>query len=301
MKRFILAFIFAVFLISISSVQSVEEMNATINIKGNEDVDVQLVFKFMDTTKEVYFSLPYDIRDLTFEGGICEVEKHEANFLVCRPSSPFFVGQIIVKANFETNGMIKTKENKTTFFFDIPMLHDTNKANIVVKLPELMALVDSEMMPLSPSGADIGSDGRRIVLKWGFKDQFAGDIIPLRIYYENLNPANILQFVDLKWVVILLAIIAAGIFLIYNKISKRSGIVLSVLNEAERMVVNYIQKKGAKDVDQRLIVSSSGFSKAKVSRILQSLEARGVVSLEKRGRKNKVTLKKRFLKETTEQ
>ncbi|PIY35115.1 MAG: hypothetical protein COZ04_04560 [Candidatus Aenigmarchaeota archaeon CG_4_10_14_3_um_filter_37_21] len=301
MKRFILAFIFAVFLISISSVQSVEEMNATIDIKGNEDVDVQLVFKFMDTTKEVYFSLPYDIRDLTFEGGICEVEKHEANFLVCRPSSPFFVGQIIVKANFETNGMIKTKENKTTFFFDIPMLHDTNKANIVVKLPELMALVDSEMMPLSPSGADIGSDGRRIVLKWGFKDQFAGDIIPLRIYYENLNPANILQFVDLKWVVILLAIIAAGIFLIYNKISKRSGIVLSVLNEAERMVVNYIQKKGAKDVDQRLIVSSSGFSKAKVSRILQSLEARGVVSLEKRGRKNKVTLKKRFLKETTEQ
>ncbi|PIZ35527.1 MAG: hypothetical protein COY38_02125, partial [Candidatus Aenigmarchaeota archaeon CG_4_10_14_0_8_um_filter_37_24] len=282
-------------------VQSVEEMNATIDIKGNEDVDVQLVFKFMDTTKEVYFSLPYDIRDLTFEGGICEVEKHEANFLVCRPSSPFFVGQIIVKANFETNGMIKTKENKTTFFFDIPMLHDTNKANIVVKLPELMALVDSEMMPLSPSGADIGSDGRRIVLKWGFKDQFAGDIIPLRIYYENLNPANILQFVDLKWVVILLAIIAAGIFLIYNKISKRSGIVLSVLNEAERMVVNYIQKKGAKDVDQRLIVSSSGFSKAKVSRILQSLEARGVVSLEKRGRKNKVTLKKRFLKETTEQ
>ncbi|NCO97553.1 MAG: hypothetical protein GW780_05320 [Candidatus Aenigmarchaeota archaeon] len=276
-------------------------MNATIDIKGNEDVDVQLVFKFMDTTKEVYFSLPYDIRDLTFEGGICEVEKHEANFLVCRPSSPFFVGQIIVKANFETNGMIKTKENKTTFFFDIPMLHDTNKANIVVKLPELMALVDSEMMPLSPSGADIGSDGRRIVLKWGFKDQFAGDIIPLRIYYENLNPANILQFVDLKWVVILLAIIAAGIFLIYNKISKRSGIVLSVLNEAERMVVNYIQKKGAKDVDQRLIVSSSGFSKAKVSRILQSLEARGVVSLEKRGRKNKVTLKKRFLKETTEQ
>ncbi|PIV69221.1 MAG: hypothetical protein COS07_01520 [Candidatus Aenigmarchaeota archaeon CG01_land_8_20_14_3_00_37_9] len=301
MKRFILAFIFTVFLISISSVQSVEEMNATIDIKGNEDVDVQLVFKFMDTTKEVYFSLPYDIRDLTFEGGICEVEKHEANFLVCRPSSPFFVGQIIVKANFETNGMIKTKENKTTFFFDIPMLHDTNKANIVVKLPELMALVDSEMMPLSPSGADIGSDGRRIVLKWGFKDQFAGDIIPLRIYYENLNPANILQFVDLKWVVILLAIIAAGIFLIYNKISKRSGIVLSVLNEAERMVVNYIQKKGAKDVDQRLIVSSSGFSKAKVSRILQSLEARGVVSLEKRGRKNKVTLKKRFLKETTEQ
>jgi uncharacterized membrane protein len=91
-------------------------------------------------------------------------------------------------------------------------------------------------------------------------------------------------------------IIASG--LLYWQINKkRSRLVLSVLNESERILVEIIQNQSEEKVDQRKIVGLSGFSKAKVSRIIQSLEERGIVESERTGRKNKIKLKKKFIKE----
>lgn len=302
MKRFIFVIFVVSLLINVSPVKSIQELNATLDIQKNGEVYFETIFKFTDDIKEVYLPLDYEITSLKFEGGQCSIEKYEKSTLVCKPISPFIVGQIIIKADFKIQGVALTKNNKTSFELDIPVIQNTEKINVIVKLPELMALIDNDLLPLSPSGADIGSDGRRIILKWNFQDQTAGDIIPLRIYYENLNPTNFLQVVDLRWVILLLAIISVGIFLIYSKISKKSSVVLlSVLTEAERIIVKAIQSEGGKNIDQRKLVSISSFSKAKVSRILQSLEARGVISMIRSGRKNKVTLKKKFVKEETEQ
>jgi uncharacterized membrane protein len=63
------------------------------------------------------------------------------------------------------------------------------------------------------------------------------------------------------------------------------------------MIVDIIKKENKEEVDQRRIVGESGFSKAKVSRIIQSLEERGVVESERIGRKNKIRLIRRFIKE----
>jgi len=300
MKRFIPIFLIIFLSFNLVSAQIVRELNATIDIMKSGKADMGIVFKFTDETKEVYFSLPHEIHDLEVDGGKCYVEKYIKNILICNPHSPFVVGQIIIKANFRTEGMIVTRENKSFFSLDMPILRDTEKVNMVVKLPELMALVDNDLLPLSPSGADIGSDGRRIIMKWDFENQFTGDIIPLRVYYEDLDPTNFFQLIDFRWIIFFLLLIAVGIFLIYDKLSKKSSIVLSVLNEAERIIVNIIQKSGGKNIDQRNLVTSSGFSKAKVSRILQSLESRGVVSIVRLGRKNRVTLKKKFVEESTE-
>jgi hypothetical protein len=301
MKRFILISLIIFLSFDLALAQTIKEINTTIDIQSNGKTNIEIIFRFTDEIKEVQFPIPYEIYDLTFDGGKCYVEKSVKNVLICKPSSPFIVGQIIIKTNFRTEGMTTTKNNKTSFTFDIPILIDTERMNVVVKLPELMALVDNDLLPLSPSGANIGSDGRRIVLKWHFEDEFKGDIIPLRIYYENLNPTNFLQLIDFRWIIFFLLIIAVGVFLVYDRVSKKSSIVLSILNEAERTIVNIIQQTGGKDIDQRLLVKSSGFSKAKVTRVLQSLEARGVVSLTRIGRKNKVVLKKKFVEEKTEQ
>ena len=53
-----------------------------------------------------------------------------------------------------------------------------------------------------------------------------------------------------------------------------------------------IKKEGKNEVDQRKIVAQVGFSKAKVSRIVQSLVGRGIVDVERVGKRNKITLKK---------
>lgn len=299
MKRFILLIFLVLLFTPVLSLGFVHELNVTIDIQSNDKVNMELDFNFPHTSDEVYFSIPYEIDDLEVEGGKCHVEDNINNILVCEPPSPFIVGKVFVKASFETYGMIERKDNKTSFSLDIPMLQDTDRVNIITKLPELMVLVDNKLLPLSPSGADIGSDGRRITLKWYFRDQFKGDIIPLRIYYENINPTNFVQLIDVRWIIIFLLILVVGIFLIHDKISKKSGVVLSVLNEPERIVVKIIQERGGEEVNQKKIVKATGFSKAKVSRILQSLEARGVISKERVGRRNKITVKKKFIEEDT--
>lgn len=301
MKRFIIISLLILFSFQVASSKIIKELNTTIDIKNNGKTDMELVFTFSNDIKEIHFSMPYEIHDLKVDGGNCYIEKFIDNVLVCKPRSPFIVGQIIIKVNFTAEGMTATKENRTFFSLDISMLHDVDRVNIVVKIPEMMVLINDDLLPISPSSGDMVSDGRRIIIKWKLRDQFTGDIIPLRIYYENTKPSNILQFISYKWIILLLLIIAVGIFFVYEKLSKKSSIVLSVLNEAERIVVDIIQKKGNKDVDQRVIVSDSGFSKAKISRILQSLEARGVISIRRSGRKNRVDLKKRFVEEKTEQ
>ena len=68
-------------------------------------------------------------------------------------------------------------------------------------------------------------------------------------------------------------------------------------NKQERIIVNIIQEQDESDVDQRKLVRKSGFSKAKVSRILLSLEERGVISRVRIGRKKKVILEKKFREE----
>ncbi|MEM5793166.1 MAG: hypothetical protein QXY45_02295 [Candidatus Aenigmatarchaeota archaeon] len=281
--------------------QYVRELNITVDVHSDEKVFFDLDFVFPAETREVYFSVPYEIYDLNYEGGICRIEKYQKSIIICQPPSPFMVGQVDIHLNFFVKGIVKNLENNRELNLDIPILIDTNKINLELKLPELMVLVNDQMRPISPSGAQIGSDGRRITLRWKFEDQFMGDIIPLRIYYEGVKPTNFFKLFGTRWVLIFALLFLGGIFLLYDKLSRKKSVVLSVLNEAERIVVDIVQKNGGKNVDQRNIVSSSGFSKAKVSRILQNLEARGILRIDRIGRKNKVTINKKLIEESTEQ
>ena len=59
------------------------------------------------------------------------------------------------------------------------------------------------------------------------------------------------------------------------------------------MIFNIIMKSGS-GVNQKVIVKESGYSKAKVSKVLSSLRERGLVKLERIGRSNKVYIEKKF-------
>jgi len=65
--------------------------------------------------------------------------------------------------------------------------------------------------------------------------------------------------------------------------------VFSVLKGDERRVIDVILLKGDK-CKQRDIVRATDYSKAKVSRIMTELEARGILSRERIGRTNRVVL-----------
>jgi len=293
MKRFILVLLFSLVLIPTASAQVMRQLNISVNVNNDASSDVRMSFRFTEEIKEVIFPFEGEIKDIETQYGECFVTQKVEKELHCRPPSPFMVGEVTIITNFKVEGLSKRHGNMTLFSFDIPILWDTDLISMKVKLPDgvFIAEEDEVLLPVSPSGAKKEIEGRKITASWDFNDKDAGDLIPIRIYYEGLPITSIESFIY-RWLFVFVLVFIVIIFFIYRSMSRKSELILSVLNEAERIVIDIIKKQGKDKVDQRKIVAQSGFSKAKVSRIIQSLESRGVVSVEKVGRKNRISLKK---------
>jgi len=274
------------------------QLNISINVNDDVSSDVTISFRFTDEIKEIILPFEGEIKDIKTQHGECFVIQRIKKALQCMPPSPFMVGEATLITNFRAKGLTERHGNITLFSFDIPILWDTDVISMKVKLPDGVFIAEEDQVPLpvSPSGAEKGIEGRRITALWVFRDKDAGDLIPIRIYYEGLPTTPIENFIY-RWLFVFVFVFLVIIFFVYRSMSKKSELILSVLNEAERTVINIIKKHGKDKVDQRKIVAQSGFSKAKVSRIVQSLVSRGVVSVEKTGRKNRISLKKISFKE----
>ena len=297
MKRFVIILIFGLLLVPTVSAQLMRQLNATVDVQKDGVCNAEIIFKFTDEIKQIDFPFTGEIEDLTVENGECIVKEDINKILQCKPPSPFMVGTITIATKFKWNGLIKKIGNISFFSMDIPILWNTDEVSVMIKLPDKTLLAEKAILPISPSGYNIGSDGRRILTSWSFILKRPGDVIPIRLYYEPLSPEFIDEGLVYILIFILILIVIVGTLFIFRKVSKKSELVLSVLNESERLVVDIIQKEKKKQVDQRRIVNLSGFSKAKVSRAIRSLEERGIVESERIGRRNKITLKKKFLKE----
>ncbi len=297
MKRFILVTFFIIFLFPTVSAQAMRNLNVTINIQEDGSSYMNVSFRFTEEIKKIDFPFSGKITDLNVEKGKCEVKKGLTAILHCEPPSPYMVGEIEVYTGFKGSGLTQRQGNITYFSFDIPILWDTDRIYVTVKLPDGMFLSDKVLLPISPSGAEKKFEGKNIIASWFFVNKRPGDVIPIRIYYESMYPQPITEHFDYRLIIVPIFVLIVGLFVIYKKLPKKAELVLSVLNEGERMIIEIIRKEGKERVDQRKIVSSSGFSKAKVSRIIQGLQGRGVVDVERTGRKNKVSLKKIIFKE----
>ena len=279
MKRFISLFASFFLLLPFVSAQVNE-----FNVEGIINQNGTTSFHFSLSTEGVKriripFSFPLsDVREVNAE---CKLEKNGRNVLDCLPEGKNF------EVYFLAENLIEKKEIDS-FHFEFPSLWEIKDLSLTVKLPEGMGFSSKVMLPIWPSSASVGSDGRRIFANWKFEDVKPGDTIAVRVYYEYVVPPP--PGLDYRWFILPALIILIVGILVYREVSKKSKLILSVLNENERRVVEII-KGGV--VDQRKIVKLSGFSKAKVSRIIQSLESRGIVKVERIGRRNKVTLKKK--------
>jgi len=292
MKRFILILLLSLLLIPIVSAQVMRQLNISIDVNDDKSSDVKMSFRFTEEIKEIIFPFNGEIEDIKTQYGECFVAQKIEKALHCKPPSPFMIGEVTIITNFKAKGLTERHGNITLFSFDIPVLWKTDRIFMKVKLPDSVFIAEEDQVPLpiSPSGTEKGIEGRRITALWSFTDKDAGDIIPIRIYYEGLPTTPMENFIY-RWLFVIVLVFIVVIFFVYRSMSKKSELILSVLNEAERIVIDIVRKQGKDNVDQRKIVTQSGFSKAKVSRIIQSLESRGVVTVEKLGRKNRVSLK----------
>ncbi len=301
MKRFIIAFLVATLCFSIVSAQQMREMDWTFNLENDNTISVVIYAKFSEEIKKINIPISGTISNLETENGKCQVVVTVQQILQCEPPSPFFVGDWSITTKFKLTDLIKKQGNISQFNFDVPVLWLTKQMSVTLRLPVGYTVSENFVLPLSPAGAFVLLEGRRATIRWNFENIREGNIIPVRVNYESIGPiSTIFESVDplILVIIIVLLVVVVGISaMIYVRVSKKRKVVLSILNENERMVVNIIQSQQEEKVDQRRIVEQTGFSKAKVSRIIKSLEERGVVDTERIGRKNRVRLKKKLLEE----
>ncbi|MDY6769150.1 MAG: hypothetical protein SVW02_03535 [Candidatus Nanohaloarchaea archaeon] len=167
----------------------------------------------------------------------------------------------------------------------------TDRMETRVVLPEGYGIVENGEA-YSPDGAQVGSRGRRIFLEWTHANVSIGDAVTYRVRYEQLS---VFEFLALRKLTVLLAVavivLAALVVYVRRKHAGEKTVadVFPVLKEDEQEVVRFLIDNDG-EAEQRDIVDSLDYSKAKISRLVSDLEDRNLVTKEKHGRVNVVSL-----------
>jgi uncharacterized membrane protein len=141
------------------------------------------------------------------------------------------------------------------------------------------------------------SNGRNILVYWELENVSSLQPLAFQVYYQSLEVERKEGYsIYVFLAVVVLVLIAAVIGFRRSKISKRmvkpEKVVLKVLDKYERNIFEVVKKSGS--IKQGKIVELTGLSKAKVSRVVRSLEERGLLKTERRGRTKIVKLKRKL-------
>jgi len=213
----------------------------------------------------------------------------------CRLEYPDYGSQILCKANpgqvkremkieFDV-ASVKNVNGAYLFKFDYYIPMDTNSLWVRVSLPEGMVLVRNHtaFQPYSPPDGVKTTDGRRIFVSWTRSNVTSGDIFSVQVVYESTTRYS--EFPVYLFAFGILVVLALFGFRAVK--SRDMKILFPILKSDEKLVMEILLRHGGR-ANQKTIVSESNYSKAKISKVLKSLEERGLVRLERIGRTNKV-------------
>ena len=132
--------------------------------------------------------------------------------------------------------------------------------------------------------------GDSIIILWNLHD-IPSEPVKFDVLYEQVEPPAWFGL-RMSHFILLGGSFAAvfGIIIVYY-LRRSRNVVLSVLDEYERKVMDIISKEG--EVKQKQVVQLTNLSKAKVSRVVKSLVERGLVEVERSGRTNRLRSSKK--------
>jgi len=182
------------------------------------------------------------------------------------------------------------------FKYDFSITGLVGKFDAKISLPLGAVLLDKEKLkgtPLKPYEPDFGvqgTDGRIIFIQWQLIEPKIGESLRVNILYESVIPFELSLP---SAIIIIIIIIATASFLAYFLIFKRKPHmepeeIIKILTPNERTIIQLLIEHQV--LDQADIVRETKFSKAKVSRIIQSLQARNIINVVEKGRVNEVSL-----------
>lgn len=292
MKKILILILFILLSVPAFS-QEIYQYGVTAEIFENNTVYYKLTLIFVNSSNQTFLipiGFPNNIKiesdaDCKVQSGVLETN------IFCIIETSNKTNVIITYDSDQKIG----RSNYYLFADNFKFNNDINTVPILIKLPEGTGLREPIESSYSPENALIGSDGRRTIINWQMNDLKKGDRVDISIAYEQIGEIIISEFpIEIMAMIIILAAVSIGVFYQFYWKNKNVKIILPILKKDEKKIFDTITKHG-NGVNQKIIVDNSGYSKAKVSKVLKSLEERGVLKLERIGRKNKVHIDKKFL------
>ncbi len=290
--------------------QEVAEYDALLTIKGvylflNNPGQVQekvtMVFSNTQNTplKEVRYPFSAELENLRISDALGELNfstsvrsgKTYVTVIFRKPLEPA-KNQTIVYEYIHAKSIQRRDGNSFILTYTQAILANVKNFKLVVFLPESYVLSQEGMIPTSK---DILSDGRSVILIWEILEPIPAELkgdFKVVVFYERLG-----WYPNIYHVVASLFLIIGGAFYAYRrkktrieeaKKEKEVYDKIDILKEDEQSILRIIIENNG--IDQREVIRSTGFSKAKVSKILAELEKRGAIRKEQYGRRNKIFL-----------
>ncbi|MEM2174688.1 MAG: hypothetical protein QXI58_03580, partial [Candidatus Micrarchaeia archaeon] len=174
LKRFI---IITLLLLPLCSSETIVDMNVNIYLM---DGDARIDMFYSSKLKFLEMPVFGEISELRSENATCTIVSKVQKTIRCNSEDSFMI-------SFKLKNAVKQKDGVFFFSYDIPILYTAKKINVMLEMPLGYALSDKVVSPISPPNTEIGTDGRKIFIRWEFKNKEADDIIPLRVYFEKTS------------------------------------------------------------------------------------------------------------------
>lgn len=172
-----------------------------------------------------------------------------------------------------------------------------NVKNLIfrIKLPPAYGINSEDISAIIPEPTYLQSDGKRIIVLWEMKSPSTPTMF--KIKYNSLVTDNGFDTsILVPLAIVLIMLISVGILLVYRSSKNRNvevKIPPSLLSEDEMTICEIIRNEGGK-IKQKKLSSITGFSKAKITKILSNLEKKELIEREPIGRTFVITLKKKI-------
>ncbi len=256
--------------------------NVTINIsegKVHERIDITL--ENYDSLEIFEYSFLYPLENLQVYDSHGSI-KHEVrnDLLLCylnlRGYQPY-----TFSIEFDTSGYVSpVKEGKWVFSPIFQSSVPVKNFSIEITIPGEMAVVS----PIYPTPTSFYSYRENLVVKWKKEDLKEGEEFLVLLGYKPVTSDSSQRFLFYYLAATAFFAFISGLYLGRREKPRPEYIIAD-----EIMVLDTLRKAGGKIIQSDL-VKNTGFSKAKVSKILSELENRKIIRKEKYKRTNLIFL-----------
>jgi len=244
-----------------------------------------LVRHYFDSASELELRLPKDFTVLEINSEY-KLEESSKYYLIKINSA----NNLSIK--YITQSMISKSKNRYSF---VSRNYLNKMQNVRLVLPESAVILEDGLV--FPEPDLISSDGRSIILTWN--DYNEKQII---VDYEFLKDKKFIQYS----IILIIIIIFALYLILQRKIFKRkikklkgknkktntkSEAIEEHLIESEKAIISELKKSEKNQLWQKHLQTKTGFSKAKLSRVIRNLESRNLIQKIPMGNTNKIKLK----------